>query len=164
MAQDFGIFITQPGTSVTGAAANKTLMNTSYPFIKIDTQASAGFQTLLMLITNDPPEPSGGAIDKYTVLYQFAHGYKYLPALETLFWDKQPGAGTANAQAYSQDGIFLSTNTAFDYAYLYAIADATNVYLICHKFLDSASGGSANLLTGTNVQITIHVFVEDVGV
>jgi hypothetical protein len=36
------------------------------------------------------------------------------------------------------------------------------VYFIVDKY--NAGGGSANLLTGTNVTITVHVFLDDIGV
>jgi hypothetical protein len=166
MSQDVGIFITAPGTDGSGGsqgtAANKMLMNTTIPFIKLDTQNNKAFQTITLLITNDPPEPSGGNPYKYTVLYFFPHGYKYRPAVECLFYVSNPGASTANTQTYFQNEGQLSAHTVDDYCVLYAIADATNVYIVCLKWNDGF--GLPNLLTGTNVQITPHVFVEDIGV
>lgn len=159
---DFGIIITQPGQSVTNAPTNKILMNTSNPFIKLDTQNPQAFQTITLIITTDPPEPSGAATDAYTVLYKFKHGYKYVPSVEALFYVTTPPPGATFTQTYFQDFGQIGAHTFLDAVFLYAAADATYVYIICDKY--NAGGGSANLLTGTNVTITTHTFVDDLGI
>jgi hypothetical protein len=136
-------------------------MNTSHPFIKIDTQNTNGFVTLTLSIVNDPPEPSGAATDAYTTLYQFKHGYTYIPSPEVLFNVTNFAPGLVGGQSYFLESGFLGGHTAFDGVTLYAVTDATYVYIIVDKF---NSGGSANTLTGTNVTITTHVFVDDIGV
>lgn len=160
MAENVGIIISSAGNSAVGAKAANILMNTAHAFIKIDTQNDAGFQTITMIITTDPPEPSGGT-DAYTQLYKFKHGYTYIPSLETLFFVSSPPPILTGGQVYSQDSIFLGAHTVDDGVTIYAIADATWVYFICDKFNDGT--GHANILTGTNLQITTHVFVEDIG-
>lgn len=160
MAQDVGIIITQPGASVSNAAPGQVALNTSNPFIKIDTQNPVGFQTITLLITHDPPEPSTGT-DAYTVLYKFKHGYNYTPSLETLFYVSNLAPGLNGGMQYFQDTGFLGGHTVDDGVYLYAVADATWVYIICDKYNDLA--GQPNVLTGTNITITTHVFVEDIG-
>jgi hypothetical protein len=161
-SQDFGIIITQPGVSVTGAKNSQITMNTSNPFIKLDTQNPKAFQTINLIITTDPPEPVGPATDTYTTVYQFAHGYKYVPSLETLFNVTTAPPGSTFTQTYFQDWGQIGAHTFLDGVFLYAIADATNVYFIVDKY--NAGGGSANLLTGTNITITVHVFLDDIGV
>lgn len=160
-AQDFGIIISQPGVSVTGAPTSQIVMNTSNPFIKLDTQNPKAFQQISLIITTNPPEPSGAG-DTYTVVYFFVHGYKYVPSLETLYNVTTAPPGTTFSQTYFQDWGQLGGMTVADGAFLYAIADATNVYFIIDKY--NAGGGSANLLTGTNVSIGVHVFVDDIGI
>lgn len=160
MSQDFGIIITQPGTEVAGAPTSKVVLNTSNPFIKLDTQNPKAFQSLTLLITTDPPEPVGPATNTYTTVYFFAHGYTYVPSLETLFSITTPPPGTLFKQDYYLDGGQIAGQTVNDGAFLYAIADQTNVYFIINKF--KTVGGMANLLTGTTVAITPHVFVDDV--
>lgn len=162
MSQDFGIIITQPGTAVANAPVSKVSLNTSNPFIKLDTQNPKAFQSLLLLITTDPPEPVSPATNTYTVVYQFAHGYKYVPSIETLFFVNSPPPGTLFIQNYFLDGGQIAGQTIADGAFLYTITDKTNVYFIINKF--KTSGGSSNLLTGTTVTITPHVFVDDIGV
>lgn len=152
MADDYGILITAPGVDTTNAPTSQVVMNTSNPFIKIDTQNPKGFQSILLLITTDPTE------GVYTTVYSFAHGYKYVPSLETLFYVSAAPPATLAYQTYFQDSGFLAVQSFVNnYVLLYAVADATNVYIIVDK-----SHSTANLLTGTNVQITTHVFVEDV--
>lgn len=163
MADDFfGIKITAPGNDVDTAPTQQVTMDTSKPFIKIDTQNPNGFVSLTLIITTNPPEPVGPATDKYTVLYQFAHGYKYVPSLESLFFVTSPPPGAAFTQTYFQDFGQIGAHTVADAVYLFAVADKTNVYIICDKY--NAGAGLPNLLTGTNVNITLHVFVEDIGV
>ena len=164
MAQDYGILITQPGIDVAGAPASQVSLNTSNPFIKIDTQNKAGFQTITLIITTDPPNP--GAFPnttKYTELYKFNHGYNYVPSLETLFYVQNFPPGLLGGQTYAQDALFLGGHTVDDSTFIYATADAQYVYIICQKYKDDLSG-QTNIITGTNIQITTHVFVEDIGV
>jgi hypothetical protein len=164
MAQDYGILITTPGTDVAGAPANQISLNTSNPFIKIDTQNKAGFQTIQLLVTNDPPNP--GAFPNlytYTELYKFKHGYTYIPSLEALFYVQNFPPGLNGGQTYAQDNLFLGGKTADDSTNIYAEADATYVYIMCQKYKDDLNG-QTNIITGTNIQITTHVFVEDIGV
>jgi hypothetical protein len=161
MAQDYGILITQPGADVVGASPNQVVLNTSNPFIKIDTQNKAGFQTITLLITTDPPEPVFPVQTRYTVLYKFKHGYTYIPSLETLFYVRTNPPGSHLTMQYFLDNGVIAAQTVDDQVGLYAVADNQWVYIICAKFNDG--NGSANLLTGTNIDITTHVFVEDIG-
>lgn len=158
--QDFGIIITQPGTAVANAPTSKVTLNTNNPFIKLDTQNPKAFQSLTLLITTDPPEPVGPATDTYTTVYSFSHRYTYIPSIETLFSVVTPPPGTTFTETYYQDSGQIGGMTINDGAFLYAIADATKVYFIVNKF--KGAGGSSNLLTGTTVAITPHVFVDGV--
>lgn len=160
--QDYGILISQPGTDATGAPTlNKTTLNTAYAQLKIDTTNVTGFQTLTMSIVNDPPEPAGTG-HKYTIIYQYKHGYTYLPAIETLFNITTPPPSTSYSTPYFLDWTALAAKTVNDYAALYAVADNTWVYYIVDKW--NGGGGLANLLTGTNMSITTHLFLDGIGV
>jgi hypothetical protein len=157
---DFGIKVSAPGSSAN--TGNNLLLTTKYANIKIDSQNPAGFQTITLLITNDTPEPTLPPYATYTVLYKFKHGYTYIPSLETLFILITPPPTAALYSSYFMDYGQIDAHSADDAVYLYAVADATWVYIVVEKYNDGA--GSANLLTGTNVKITTHVFVEDVGI
>jgi hypothetical protein len=164
MAQDFGVLITEPGVGIANASPNQIIMNTAHPFIKIDTQNANGFLTLTLSIVNDPPEPVAPATDAYTVLYKFKHNYKYIPSPEVLFDVTNFAPGLSGGQQYFLDYGFLGAHTADDAVYIYAVADATYIYIMCDKFIDLSGLGHTNTLTGTNITITAHVFVEDIGV
>jgi hypothetical protein len=161
MAQDYGIIITEPGVGVDGAALNEMILNTSYVTLKIDTQNPAGFQTLTFSIINNPPEPVGPAQHAYTEIYKYRHGYAYKPGIETLFNVTAPPPLTSYTTPYFLDWCILTAKSVDDYAALYAVADDTWVYYIVDKYNDGF--GSPNLLTGTNIDITSHVFLDGVG-
>lgn len=161
MAENFGILISENGKSTINASNSQIILNTANPFIKIDTQNKQAFLTIELLITTDPPEPVSPATNTYTTLYQFAHGYSYMPSIEALFYVQSIPPGSTFTQDYFQDSGQLGGHTTDDGAFLYAIADNTNVYIIVNKFNDQGGGGMANLLTGTNIEITLHVFVEE---
>lgn len=167
MAQDVGILISQPGSNVNTATGAAVLMNTRVPFIKLDTQNPVAFQSILLIITTDPTGPVGPSFaDTFTILHKFRHGYAYVPTVETLFYVSSPAPGQTSAsyQLYFYDYGTLAGSTAgiFGGAELYCIADATWVYYICRKY--NLDGVSPTLLTGANVQISSHIFVDDIGV
>jgi hypothetical protein len=159
---DFGILISAPGTSVANASQAQLLMNTSNPFLKIDTQNPVGFQTITLLITTNPPEPVGPSwANTYTTLYKFKHGYDYIPTVEMLCYVQTPppDAPSAAVMTYFQDWGMIDAHTeGDDGCYIYTIVDATYVYIICEKFNDGS--GMPSLLSGTNLLISLHVFVE----
>jgi hypothetical protein len=162
-AEDYGILISTPGISVTNAQKNQILMNTRNPFFKIDTQNKAGLQTMLLLIVTDPPEPAVGN-ENWTVVAQYRHNYTYPPMVETLYFMVTPPAGAPFFQQYalsstSPTGIIVAAQDPGDFVFLYAVADAVNVYYIIHRQLFI---GTPTILTGTTLQITTHVYVEDV--
>lgn len=164
MADNFGILVTQPGISTTNAPANKVLLNTKNPFIKIDTQNTAGFTTILLIIVTEPPEPVPNGTTN-TTLYKFKHNYSYVPSIESLFYvTVQPVAPYNNGtQLYFQDSGQIGAASVNASASLRAITDATYIYIICSK-VNFDSGVSKTNLSGTSVQITVHVFVDDIGV
>lgn len=161
-SQDYGILISEPGRGTEGVPLNRTIVNTAYAQLKLDTQNDSSFKTITMSIVNDPPEPVGPAQHKYTVIYKYKHGYTYKPAIETLFHITTPPPGSHYTTPYFLDWTGLAAQTVDDYATLYAVADDTWIYYIVDKWNDGA--GSSNLLTGANIDITTHVFLDGVGV
>lgn len=162
MNPDYGILISTPGVSVNGISTDQTLLNSNNSFFKLDTQNPASLQTTLLLITTDPPEPTVGN-ENWTVIGQYKHGYTYAPMIESLYYVINPPT-TNFYQTYalsttSPQGIILSAMDPGDFVYLYVVADKTYVYFIVHRQLFI---GSTTLLTGTTLQITTHVFVENV--
>jgi hypothetical protein len=161
MADNYGISISGPGSGVAGAKANQLVMNTNNPFLKIDTQNKAGFQTTTLLITTDPPNPPGGGGNTFTQVYKFKHGYKYVPTVEMLCYVTNPPPGVSGTMTYFQDWGSLGNITPADANNFYCVADTTYVYFIIHKYNNAGIGTNA-LLTGTNLTVTTHVFVTEV--
>lgn len=160
---DYGIKISLPGVNVLKDNPTSQTTNMNFPNLKLDTQNPTSFQSLLLLITNDPPEPVSPG-DRYTTVYKFAHGYTYIPSVETLFFVKTPAPGTVFYQNYFQDmGIVASQNVG-SFATLYSTADATDVYFIIDKSDLMSPSPAPNLLTGLTLEITCHVFLDDIGV
>lgn len=160
--QDYGIIISQPGVAVTGASNSQITFNTANAFIKIDTQNKVGFQTIQLIITTDPPNPSGAGAINYTTLYKFKHGYSYIPSVEMLFNVTSFPPATTAGQAYFQDTGTLGQGANLQNAVLYCVTDATWVYIVVKK--QNSFFNDTILLTGTNVLISAHVFVDDIGV
>lgn len=162
MSTNYGILISAPGADITSASAAQQLFNSGNPFLKIDTQNPTGFQTMLLLITTEPPYPAVGN-DGYTVVAKYKHGYTYPPALTSLFYVVST-AVTGYYQQYamsttSTTGITLSAVDPGDMTFLYAVADATYVYYIVHR---EYYIGTAMPISGTTVRITTQIYVEDV--
>lgn len=162
MADDYGILISGPGNSVSGAKLGQLVMDSGNPFLKIDTQNAVGFQTITLLITNDPPEPPSTGGNTFTTVYKFKHGYTYIPTVEMLCFVQNISPSIHGVMPYFQDWGFLGGSTVNDQVTFYAVADATWVYLILEK--SNFGGGSANNMSGTTLVVTTHVFVEDLGV
>lgn len=164
MSQDYGINISPPGVNATTAGANQLLMNSNYPFYKIDTQNKNGFRTTFINFLTDPPEPpSGSAAYQFTVVYSYPHNYKYITAIQALFYAKVAPTGTGFTQKYFFDTGTIASHTAFDGCDFFCYADATNIYFVIRKYRDTANGGLANNLSGAFYQITVYNPVEDVG-
>lgn len=161
--EDVAIIITQPGSDASqNPTAEQTTLNTKYAQLKIDTTNDAGFQTLTLSIVNDPPEPAGFG-HQYTLVYKYKHNYTYKPAIETLFNVTSPPPVTSYNTPYFLDWSVLASKTADDYAAIYAVADDTWVYYIVDKWKQLGFPQN-NLLTGCNIDITTHCFLDGVGV
>lgn len=160
---DYGLKISLPGVNAHTAGTSQSTNIGQYPQLKLDTQNPMAFQNILLLIISDPPEPVSPATDAFTTVYQFAHGYKYVPSVETLFYVKNPPS-TNFYQEYFQDMGIIAAQSVGSFVTLYASTDATNVYFIIDKFDNFQFGAAPNLLTGTTIQISCHVFLDDIGV
>lgn len=159
MAQDYGVVISGPGNSVNGAKIGQLVMNTSNPFLKIDTQNPVGFQTINLLITTDPPAPALGG-NSFVILHKFEHEYDYAPGTEMLCFVQSAPPSSVDNMAYFQDWGIVGQNSDQAAGIVYCISDAEWVYIMCKK--QSGFTSPNILLTGTNLLISIHVFVENV--
>jgi hypothetical protein len=162
MSSDYGLSISPPNVNAVTAGDNELLLNSNYPFYKIDTQNDNGFRTTFINFVTNPPEP-GGAGYTFTVVHSYAHNYKYITAIQALFYARVPPTGTLFTQNYFFDDGVIAQRTAFDGVNFFCYADATNIYFVIRKYRDAGSGGLANDLSGAFYQITVYNPVEDVG-
>lgn len=158
---DFGAKASLPNSSITSTKASNLVLNSKYPYFKIDTQNTKALQYINLLFSNDPPEPTGGNFVTYTTVYSFVHGYSYIPAVEVEFFISAPTSATY--QLYFLDSGIVSKTSVSTVATLYSLTDATNVYFIVQKTGNTVPG-EVNNLSGLSIQATVHVSVEDVGI
>jgi len=156
----FGLKISVPGVEVNNAKNNQLVLNSKYPFIKLDTQSTVAFQTINLVFFKDTPEPVGPSwLDTYTTVYQFKHGLNYTPKVWALFQVVTPPVGTHFYQAYFHEAGVIGAHTVDDEVSMYYTVDNQNVNIVVDKFNDGL--GNANNLIGTVMKITMFVFVDD---
>lgn len=70
------------GSSVETAAGPQQLLNAENPFTKLDTTNIVSFQTIQLILNHEPPQaPATAPYFTDTVVYQFPHGYTYIPSV-----------------------------------------------------------------------------------
>ena len=125
-------------------------------------------ETINLLFNNEPPNPSGGGGDigpKTTLVYQFPHGYNYVPS--TWFLMQNPSqTGLGLQPLYQQEGgIILATNEGFFAAAIFRMqADNKNVYFYVDKYYDGSGGGASGPLPniqGFSLVIRVYVVAGD---
>ena len=156
-----------PGKSLTGALGADITFNTRYPFAKLDSTNLVSFQNIQLFFAIDTPNPDGvtsGYIR--TNVYQFPHGYSYIPTVWMFY--QRVGAGiqdTPSSTRFSPygywGGIIAAANISDSstYATLDPTADATNVYIDVTK--NAGVGSPDTNLVGYSLNIRLYIFVED---
>lgn len=85
------------GASIQTAAGPQQLLSASRPMTKLDTTNIVSFQTIQLLLNHEPPQaPANAPFFTDTIVYQFPHGYAYIPAV-WLSWQNNsanPNPGT----------------------------------------------------------------------
>jgi len=150
---DFGISVR---TAPDGYGAQKVLMNSKYPFAKLDTLNPASFQNLSIFFSREPPGPTLGAGGTVvTQLYQFAHGYTYLPQTWFLFQSSDA------TYTYGDEtvGIITSPNVG-SLAKIIVSIDSTNITISISKSFSVALGGALPIVASMTVRLRIYVFVD----
>ena len=154
MANNGPISVSTNGIALNAATGSQVTFNTKYPFHKLDSTKTASFQVIQLLLTQEPPNPTIGNSNT-TVVYQFAHGYTYIPS--TWFLVSIDNFKTV----LGPEGVWLvgnatGTNTAT--AVLYITVDATNVYFTIAKSYISIAPPS---VLGFVISVRAYIFVED---
>jgi len=156
---DFGIKISEKGSNVNSADVTKLLLNSKYPFSKIDTQHPNSFTTLRLTFYNDPPEVIGTTT--ITKVYPYLHGYPYTPQYWAMGRVVSPPAGFGgyydNTFSDMQDGV-VRGETPADLAYIFLRANSTSIDVYIAKYYNTVPLP----LTGMVIDISFYVFVDGI--
>lgn len=135
------------------------IMNTTYPFHKIDMANPVGFTTTNIFFSAEPPdpeEPTTVSTTNETLIYQFAHGYDYLPST----WIQRVTSGLAYPYITLGGALPFST-----YARFSSKVDDTYIYYYIQKQWGRVYGTNDDIsgahVQGKSISIRCNVFVED---
>lgn len=183
------ITIVTPGSNLQTAVGSSVLFSSKNPFTKLDTTNMVSFQTLSILFSSEPTQPTPSILTETTQIYQFVHNYTYIPATWMTWQNSSPeypptppamgdfattfpafgddsfasGASASNTpvatEYYNIDGTISLPVTN---ASLSCTVDDTNVYLSIVKTAnDLISGAVIPLyLAGVTLNVRIYCFVE----
>lgn len=162
MRNDLGpISVSAPGTSLTTAQGQHLTFNTRYPFAKLDSTNKNSFEIITVFFNTEPPNPTGGAgttTTKKTLIYQYKHGYTYIPSTWFL-------TSTDNfATVLGSEGAWLLGNasgTSAQIAKFEIEVDSTYVNFYIDKQWTNTGSNSPPNIIGTTVNVRAYIFVED---
>ena len=155
---DFGITVVGNGKNASGAQIQDVLLTTKYPLSKIDRTNPVSFSNIHVVFTSNPPIGP-------TLIYRFAHGYKYIPSDWSMI---QVNATAPYVPGYViGNGALLAIpgNLPGTYATIYVEADDTYINYYVNRMYatyDIGGGPVAVTLAGVSIRIRTYVFVQDV--
>lgn len=185
------ITVVTPNSDINNPTLQQLVMDSKIPFTKLDTTKIGSFQTISILFNDEPPQsPSSSPYYTNTLLYQFAHGYNYIPGIWAEWQNSSPefpadpsspSASTTTFYAFGDDTSSLSLLKGEGYGklayvryndagtvYTTTLADlivtviGPNVYISVMKYTQDTIGGSTIplYLAGVTLDIRIYVFSE----
>lgn len=154
MSNNYGMKVSKEGVDAIKASPIDTIMNTRYPFAKIDPTQLDTFRTTTVTFLNDTPD------NVKTEIASFEHGYTYEPQLWGL-WNVTWGASIAGTPGEEQNGYGVLINGASDpTATLSYEWNETTVTLYLLKGASTIPLIPSDA-TGTIATLTTYVFVDD---
>lgn len=169
MAAGTGITIYSPTGTGTQQQPQQVIFTTKYPFAKLDTQLginlkvnppatnAVSFQNFRIFFSKEPPVTIGST--STTQIYQFAHGYTYIPTTWLLFQDLN-AANTTASFTYGQENSIIVSKSALTFAEFTMTVDSTNVTFSVYKQWN-ALDVSPDVI-GITLLLRLYVFVEPV--
>lgn len=133
------ITVVQSGSNVQSATGTEILLNSKIPFTKLDTTNIISFQTISILFNNEPPQPVGLGGYTQTLIYQFSHGYSYIPSIWMMWQNDSP-----EFPAFPSSGNSATT--------FYAFGDDTS----SAAAIDLITGNSAVNDSGSVIGLVIY--------
>lgn len=157
MAAGTGITIYSPTGTGVQQRPQQVIFTTKYPFAKLDTTNQASFQNIRIFFSKEPPVSAGSS--STTQIYQFPHGYKYIPTTWLLFQNLN-SPNTSAGFAYGQEGSIIVSKTASSFAQFMVTVDITNVTFSVYK--QQAMADPSPDIIGITILLRLYVFVEPV--
>lgn len=151
--------VSNSGSSVQTANGPQQLLAEDKPMTKLDTTNTVSFQTISLLFNAEPPQPTPVTLATDTQLYQFAHGYDYIPTI-WMEWQNAspsyppppgaPGSATTMFNAFGDD------TAAFN---IPAVGSATGLSLLAIVAYYDAFTGVGNYTSAFLYVVvdTVHV-------
>lgn len=155
------IAVSAPGSTLVNASGVGVTFNTRYPFDKLDSTLNESFQIITVFMAVDTPTPDGSIV-KYnrTLIYSFAHGYKYVPAPWFLV-----SLNNFSSTTIGTEGVVLTVNNpdpTVSSGILVINVDSTNVNIYIDKYYNSSVIGAVPPVTiGLFISIRSYIFVND---
>jgi len=161
---DGPITVSAPNTSTSGVDSVDAILNTRFPFHKLDSTNNVSFQVINITFINEPPNPvtpTSTATFSDTLVYSYPHGYEYTPSTWFLMSldDFDTTLGPEGSMILVQGQLPGSTN-----AKLNIYVDDTNIYFYIKKtwgYVFGTPDPVAPNIINTRVSIRSYVFVED---
>lgn len=151
------------GVDVNTATGPDVIFSSQHPFAKLDKTNTVSFQNIALFFQNEPPNPSGIGIDtgpRTTLVYQFPHGYTYVPS--TWFLMQNPSnTGVGLQPSYQQEGGIIIQTDPFNYAIIRMQVDATNIYFYVDKYYSTFASEPFPNIIGFSLNIRVYVFAGD---
>lgn len=157
---DFGIKVSANGSDAKIASGKQLIMSSKYPLAKLDRTNPVSFQNIRIQFNNNLP------LNVKTLLYQFPHGYNYVPSTWTMV------QSTGIVSPYYDYGFVMDSGGLMQgpgmfgpswYVSFLTEVDATNVYYYAQRLQDTVfDSGQQVTIAGVAIRIRTYVFVEDV--
>lgn len=83
--------VVKSGANINTTNIHELITDTTIPFTKLDTQNVVSFQTISLLFNKEPAQPPASApFYSITQVYQFPHGYSYVPSIWLMWQNSSP--------------------------------------------------------------------------
>lgn len=149
--------VSSNGSDVQTATGPQQLLSIGKPLTKLDITNQVSFQTIQLLFNHEPPQPPNSApFYSNTLVYQFPHGYDYVPAT-WMEWQNHspafplaPGIGSSNTIFYP-NGDDSAGLTAYDAIVNNAIIGGSSNSLVALTQYNNA--GSTSFTTSASLYL-----------
>lgn len=161
---DGPITVSAPGTDASGADSIDVILNTRFPFHKLDSTNDVSFQVINITFVTEPTNPVAPTSEdtfSETLVYSYPHGYTYTPSTWFLLSldDFDTTLGPEGSMIVAIGAIPGSTNAKFNVR-----VDDTNIYFYINKtwgYVFGVPDPDPPNIINMRVSVRAYVFVED---